>query len=118
MISDRGAKVLYQGEPSTSLAAVYTVPAAKRAILTKLIATNVGGAASSGVSVHIDPDGTTYDDNNALWHELAVVKDGRESDEFRDGMTLEAGGSVGAQNHTANAVCLTVLGYEEDERAA
>lgn len=118
MISDRGAVILYQGRPTGSLAAVYTVPTAKRAIITKIVATNVSGSAAADVSVNVDPDGTTYNDSNALWHELTIAQDERDSEEFREGMTLDPGGSIAAQNHTANAVCLTVLGYVEDERAA
>jgi len=111
---NRGSKVLYSGRPTGSLAAVYTVPSNVRAIITKMNAANVSGSASTDLSIHIDATGTTYDDDNSLWHEHQIAQDEDEVYEFRDGLELDAGGSIGAQNHTANGICLIILGYELD----
>lgn len=112
----RGAKVLYSGRPTngSGVAAVYTCPSNRRAKITEFIVCNVTGSGAADINLNIDDDGTTYDDDNVFWHANEVAQDVTESYMFEHGLELAPGGSVGAENLTANGLCLIIIGYEMD----
>jgi hypothetical protein len=107
-------KRLYKGQPGTSAATVYTVPAGKQAIIKQIRAVLVAGADSS---IGLFNGGTDADDR-ILPDVPLRAGSGDEADGYLvdDGtLTLDEGDTIAAVAGHAAAVTLMIYGDEVDK---
>lgn len=98
-------KVLYQGQPSTSMVTVYTVPGSTSAIVKQIRLVNVSVAAAT---IKLCQGGTA--DANCI---LPAVSLGPgEWAEFDGSIFMATGTTLAAQAQTASAITMTVHGVE------
>ena len=98
-------KKLYQGQPGTSAATVYTVPGSTTAIVKHVRAVNTSGATTTIKLFH---DGTA--DANVILP--AVTLGSGEWCEFDGAILMEAADTLAAQAGAATSITLTVYGLE------
>lgn len=100
-------KKLYQGQPGTSAATIYTAPAGTQTIIKEVRAV-VPSNAPAGATIGLFDGGLT--DANRIWPDLPLapgemaVEDGLEE--------LQPGGTLAAVASVAGRVTLTVYGVE------
>lgn len=98
-------KVLYQGQPGTAAATIYTVPGSTQAIVKYVKAVNVSAVPCS---IKFFQGGLV--DANCI--NPAVTLQPGESLEFDGTITMVAASTLGAQAGVAASITLTVEGIE------
>lgn len=98
---------LYQGQPGTSEATLYTVPAATTVIVKQVVAANVSAAAAT-ISLSLVPSGGTAGATNRLLGAVSIPANSSLSLDLSQVMT--AGDFLSASQGTAAAVTLTISG--------
>lgn len=104
-------KVLGQSNPAaTTDATLYTVPASTDAVISSIVAAEVGGAAATvKISVR-GAGGTTTTAATAVAWNVALAA--AQTLVFALGITLQAAGTLVVQASTANGVTFTAFGQE------
>jgi pyruvate/2-oxoacid:ferredoxin oxidoreductase beta subunit len=93
---------------------LYTVPAARRAVLSTIAVANTGGAYTT-YRVHVRPGGAAAAAGNAIAYEVGL--DAGQSDLLTLGVTIAAGDVVSVRS-VSGAVTFTAFGEETDIPAA
>lgn len=98
---------LYQGQPATSEATLYTVPAATTVIVKQVVAANTSAAAAT-ISLSLVPSGGAAGAANRLLGAVSIPANSSISLDLSQVMT--AGDFLSGSQGTAAAVTLTISG--------
>lgn len=98
-------KKLYQGQPGTSAATIYTAPASTAAIVKSIRIVNT---TASAATIKLFQSGTA--DTNVILPATSIDAGGFA--EFDGTLTLAAADTLAAQAGTATAITVTVYGVE------
>jgi|TARA_R110000824_G_scaffold269891_1_gene458358 hypothetical protein len=97
-------------ENSTNAVSVYSPPANTTVVIKNVTVCNQTGSAAT-FRIFIDDNGTTYDENTALYFDEAIAANTtREINTFW--AMNNADGNLAYRSGTANAVTITVFGAE------
>jgi hypothetical protein len=102
-------KVLYQGQPATSAAVVYTVPAVTNSIIKLIRAVNTS-ASEVTITIFVNGNATA----NRISPALVLAPDGDPGSMYTDEgpVTLNAGDTIRAIASAGTSVTLTICGLE------
>lgn len=118
MIYPAASTLLAQARPSGTSAVVgLTAPATQKVEITRIVVTNTTGTAANASLFHDDAGGSTFDQTTAV-HAYAKSVGANDSlvieaSSIGTGITLSAGGQLGIQTGTSNALTFCVYGVVE-----
>ena len=110
--------ILYQGQPGAVDTDLYTVPAAKKATITGMLACNTN-AATKYFTMHIVQNGDAVADDVAMAKMQKLVGTGATGGggiwNLQFPLPLNAvGDKISGIQETAGAITITLIGFEED----
>ncbi len=102
-------RILAQSRPSgTGTTTAYTKPTKAPVTITSIAVCNTTASAVQ-FSIYVSPTGTTYDQTTALAYSMTIPAN--DTDIIQFPFTLDtAGGTVGVQSSTGNALMFTIIG--------
>lgn len=104
-------KLLGQARPgSTTAATLYSRPASTTVIIKTIVVANTTAAPETFRIFH-DDDGTTYDQSNALFYDVAIAANTTTQVDIFMAMAT-ASGTIGVRTSTASALTFTAYGVE------
>lgn len=118
MIYPAASVLLAQARPAgTSAVEGYAAPSAQKVEITRIVVTNTTGTAANASLFHDDAGGSTFDQTTAV-HAYAKSVGANdclviEAGTIGAGITLSAGGQLGIQTGTSNALTFSVYGIIE-----
>jgi hypothetical protein len=98
-------KVLYQGQPSTSAATVYTSPSATQVVIKNIRIVNTSATATT---IKLFQGGTA--DSNVILPAVSIDAGGFA--EFEGAITMAASTTIAAQAGANSSITLTIYGLE------
>lgn len=107
--------ILGQAAPAAdTLTTLYTVPAARQAVVSTLVVAETGGAATT-IRIHICKNAAAGGTANAIAYDLALSANTHYG--FTEGLTLAANDIVRVQS-ASGSVTFTLFGEETDVPAS
>ena len=106
--------VLGQSRPSdTTAASIYSPPVNAAAKITRIVVCNTA-ATSQTFRIFLDHDGTTYDENTALFWDIVTPTDTTVEIEG-DWFMTDDSGNLAVRSDLASAFTFTVFGMENQK---
>jgi hypothetical protein len=99
--------MLYRGQPATSIATVYTVPASTDAKITSIIMCNTTGTAAT-VTISVVNSGGTAGVTNRVISALSILAN--SVDTFDSPIHMNTGDFIAALQGTASAITVSISG--------
>jgi hypothetical protein len=105
-------KILYQGRLANTTANSLLVPALKQKfIVTNIFLCNTTAGAITA-NLFFTTTGVVWGVTNALYYNLAIAAASTEKLVFSLPVAVDYSGGIGAQSNTADALTITIFGYE------